>query len=222
MELSHLAAMSMFRGIREEALPGVLGSLRAQERIFERGEGICRAGDPVRAAGLLLSGEAHIEHSDLWGNQSILAGIGPGELFAEVYACTPGAVLQVGVTAVRECRVLFLELGRILDSAAADSAGAQLAGNLLRILAGKNLALTRKIHCTAPRGIRSRVLTYLSFLAVEHGSTSFDIPFNRQQMADYLCVDRSALSAELSRMQKDGLLEYGRNHFALHAAGRQV
>ena len=101
------------------------------------------------------------------------------------------------------------------DSAAADSAGAQLAGNLLRILAGKNLALTRKIHCTAPRGIRSRVLTYLSFLAVEHGSTSFDIPFNRQQMADYLCVDRSAMVRELKRMIDEGMIEIERRNVKL-------
>ena len=219
MELFNVTDTALFRGVTEDALPAVIDRLQARIQTFPRGGVICRAGEPVRAAGLLLSGEAHIEHSDFWGNQSILAGIGPGELFAEVYACMPGASLLVSVTAVRECRVLFLDIGRIISGdAVLRSIGAPLEQNLLRILAGKNLALTRKIHCTAPRSIRSRVLTYLSFQAIEHGGISFDIPFHRQHMADYLCVDRSSLSAELSRMQKDGLLEYSKNHFTLHAA----
>ena len=219
MELDQIAGSVLFRGVPREALPKVLDCLHSRTKSFARGAMICRPGEQVQSAGLLLSGEAHIEHVDPWGHQSILAGIGPGELFAEVYACMPGAVLPVGVTAVRECEVLFLDIGRVFRTEPGlCGAGALLIPNLLQVLAGKNLALTRKIHCTASKSIRSRVLTYLSFQAVEQGATTFEIPFTRQQLADYLCVDRSALSAELSRMQREGLLEYRRNRFALHAS----
>ena len=75
----------------------------------------------------------------------------------------------------------------------------------------KNLLLSNRIFCTSPKTIRSRLLTYFSRLSVKYGSSTIQIPFNRQQLADYLNLDRSALSKELGKMQQDGLIEYHKN-----------
>lgn len=132
------------------------------------------------------------------------------------YACMPGESLMVNVEAAEKCRILFLDIGKILNVCTpACSHHNRLIHNLLYIMAKKNLMLTRKIDHMGQRSIREKVMAYLSFESEKQKKKTFGIPFNRQQLADYLAVDRSALSAELSRMKKDGLIEFEKNIFTL-------
>lgn len=194
----------------------MLGCLGASVKRYEKGQTILRAGEPATSMGLVLAGGAHIESDDVWGNRSILAHVGPGQLFAETYACIPGEALLVNVIAAEKSEVLFLQASRLLSTCGnACAYHNRLIANLLQICARKNLELSRRILHTGARSIRGRLLSYLSEQAKLTGSFEFSIPFNRQQLADYLGVDRSALSNELSKMRAEGLLRCEKNAFSL-------
>ena len=194
----------------------MLKCLEAREKQFQKDETIYYVGDRVSELGLVLSGSVLIENDDLWGNRSILDRIGPGQIFAETYACVPGEKLLVTVTAAEKTEVLFLNVGKILRVCTnACSFHARLIRNLLTLSAQKNLNLSRRIFHTSAKSIRGRLLSYLSWQAVKQGSREFDIPFNRQQLADYLGVDRSAVSAELGKMKREGLIQVDRSHFRM-------
>ena len=182
---------------------------------YEKNERIFHMGDQIRELGVLLSGCIHIENHDLWGNKSILSQIDPGEIFAETYALCQEPMM-VDVTAVESCEVLFLDV-RLLQNPSYQSASwhGRLLSNLLQVSMQKNLLLSNRIFCTSPKTIRSRLLTYFYRLSVKYGSSTIQIPFNRQQLADYLNLDRSALSKELGKMQQDGLIEYHKNTVVL-------
>lgn len=214
-----LSQTMLFRGIAPEEISGMLACLHAETKTFQKGHYIFRAGDTVTCVGLVLSGSVSIEHDDVWGNKSILDHVHPGQVFAETYACVPGASLMISAVAFETTQLLLLDMGHVLHvcSNACDFHN-KLVRNLLAIASQKNLSLSRRIFHTSSKSIRGRLLSYLSFQASQQGSRAFDIPFNRQQLADYLSVDRSALSNELSKMQKDGLLTVERNHFTLIGA----
>ena len=216
MNLSILAGCALFRGIPTAELPPLLRRLHAYTREFDKFQPIYRVGDLAHALCVLLSGSAAIERDDAWGHKTLLDRIAPGNVFAETYACVPGTPMMVSAVADAPAEVLFLPTETLLSPAAQDSAHAVLLRNLLDVTAQKNLLLTRKIFHTSPKSMRGKLLSYLSAQAVQCGSDTFDIPFDRQQLADYLGVDRSALSAELSRMQRDGLISYRKSHFVLH------
>ena len=183
---------------------------------YKKGETIFHAGEKARAMGLVVSGAVEIVRDDYWGNRQILGKARPGELFGESYACMPDEIFMISAIASEDTEVLFMEVGKILTTcSSACEFHSRLIHNLLYILAGKNLMLTRNIDHMGKRSIREKVMAYLSFQAEMHRSNTFEIPFNRQQFADYLAIDRSALSAELSRMQKDGIIEYEKSRFMI-------
>lgn len=216
MDYRSLAGTSLFRGVAAEDVPSMLECLQVRSKRFRKGERIIAEGDTVPEAGLLLSGEALVTRTDFWGNRTVVSTVGEGGLFAEAFACLPGSVATVDVSALRDCEVLFLNMARVVHTCPSACAHhTALVRNLMAGLAAKNLALTGKIAHTAPKGIRGRVLSYLSAQAQDAGSGEFSIPFSRQELADYLNVDRSALSAELGRMRRDGLLEFRKNRFRL-------
>ena len=216
MDPLFLSKTVLFRGSTPEEVRAILGCLSPLQKGFDRGSTIYHTGDVVTAIGLVLSGSVYIENNDVWGNKSILDQAGPGQVFAETYACVPGEPLMISVVAAEPTEILFLDVGKILHVCSnACSFHGNLIRNLLLISSQKNLNLSRRIFHTSSKTIRGRLLSYLSFQATFHGSREFDIPFNRQQLADYLSVDRSAMSNELSKMQRDGLLRVKRNHFSL-------
>lgn len=205
----------MFSGIAPHEIAPMLDCLGAAQRTYDRYAHILSTGDTTAALGLVISGSALIQSDDLWGNTTVFDRVRPGQIFAETYACT-GEPLLVDVVAAEPCTVLFLEVGRVLHICPNTCAHHErLIRNLLSLSAQKNLNLSRKIFHTAAKSIRGRLLSYLSYQARRCGSCTFTIPFDRQQLADYLNVDRSALSAELSKMQKEGLLQTRRSHFTL-------
>ena len=194
----------------------MLHCLEVRPETFQKDEYILRAGDRVEAFGLVITGKVMIIQEDFWGNRNILAAVGAGHCFAETFACSPGAVLNVSVIAETNVQVLFLNVKRILTTCPSTcSHHSRMIRNLLSELAEKNLRLNEKITHLGQRSRRAKILSYLSAEAQRHGSAEFDIAFSRQQLADYLSVDRSGLSMELSRMQEEGLLEYRKNHFVL-------
>lgn len=167
--------------------------------------------------GIVLSGMALISCGDIWGNTSVLGHVTPGSVFAEVYACIPGEPLLITVSAAEDTTVLFMNVGRILSTCTnACPFHTRLARNLLTVCAHKSLQLSQRILHTSSKSIRGRLMSYFSQCAKQAGNSTFQIPYNRQQLADYLGVDRSAMCHELSKMQKEGLISYEKNRFSLN------
>ncbi len=216
MATNFLCNTPLFRGITSTEIEKILPCLNATTKSYEKGKYLYRMGDSVHLIGVLLSGKISIENDDLWGNKTILNMITPGNVFAETYACIPGEQLMVNIVAIEKSEVLYLNTSNVLSSCSNNcDFHNKIIRNLLAISAQKNLNLSRRSFHTAAKTIRARLLSYLSYEAAKHGSYAFDIPFNRQQLADYLNLDRSALSNELSKMTKDGILVTHQNHFVL-------
>ena len=210
-----LSACSLFAGLTQEEITAILPCLSARQTGFRRGQFLLRAGDEVRFAGVVLAGEVELLQEDFWGNRNLLAAVGPGELFAEAFACAH-AVSPVSVQCTTDGSVLYLNVRAVFSPC--EKACAQhktLSQNLIRVLAEKNMQLNEKAGFLSQRTTREKLLAYLSAQARRAGSASFRIPFDRQQLADYLSVNRSAMSAELSNMQRDGLLRTDRSCFTL-------
>lgn len=214
-DLTILTECALFHGLREAQIREMLPCLSARQSRFRRGQFLLRAGDRVAFAGILLSGEAEVLQEDFWGNRNLLAAVGPGDLFAEAFACAH-AVSPVSVLCKTDGSVLYLNVHAVFSPC--EKACAQhkaLSQNLIRVLAEKNMQLNEKAGFLSQRTTREKLLAYLSAQARRAGSASFRIPFDRQQLADFLSVNRSAMSAELSRMQREGLLCADRSSFTL-------
>lgn len=190
------------------------GCLRAAR--CAKGAVIFRTGETTRQLGIVRAGRVSIEHIDLWGGRHILSKLGPGHVFGEVYAIT-GAQLMVDAVASEDCSLLLLDVRTVLhDPVQQETSWAKtIARRLLQISAGKNLLLSARMFQTSFKKARPRIEAYLTSVARATGRTEFDIPFDRQELADYLNLDRSALSKELGRMREEGLLAFRKNHFQL-------
>lgn len=165
--------------------------------------------------GVLLEGSALIVQEDFWGGRNVVAPLLPGQLFAEAFACVPGGVLTVSVEAQSPGAALFFSARRLLEKNPPLPNRERLLRSLLTDLAGKNLRLNEKLSHMGQRTTRDKVLSYLSAQARRAGRPEFDIPFSRQQLADYLGVDRTGLSAELGRLRREGVLRFHKSHFLL-------
>ena len=194
----------------------MLSCLETREERFPKDTFLLRTGDTAESIGLVLSGSVLVVQEDIWGNRNILSKAGPGQTFAAAYACAPGSLLNVSVLAETPVTAMFLNVKRVLNVCpSACEHHSRIIRNLLGELAEKNLRFNEKLTHMGQRTTRSKIMSYLSAEAQRLGTYEFDIPFSRQQLADYLNVDRSALSAELSKMQREGLLKTERNHFTL-------
>ena len=212
-----LSKIPIFQGIEEPEIASLLQCLQATERTYQKGETILSEGSVTENMGIVLSGMALISCGDIWGNTSVLGHVTPGSVFAEVYACIPGEPLLITVSAAEDTTVLFMNVGRILSTCTnACPFHTRLARNLLTVCAHKSLQLSQRILHTSSKSIRGRLMSYFSQCAKQAGNSTFQIPYNRQQLADYLGVDRSAMCHELSKMQKEGLISYEKNLFSLN------
>lgn len=206
----------LFKNINEYDTELMLNCLAASEKKYKKGQIILKTGDYINSIYMVLSGEVHILRDDYWGNQSILTEIGEGEIFGETYACMSNIPLQVNAEVAKDCTVMELNVKKVMTTcSAACKFHSSLIQNLTSVLAEKNLLLTNKLECMSERTIRDKVMSYLYMQSQKNGSSEFDIPFNRQQMADFLAVDRSAMSKELGKLRDEGILEFKRNHFYL-------
>lgn len=217
MNYGFLSETKLFSGIKAEEIKEALDCLSAYEKSFKKGEIIYRTGQTVTDMGLVEEGSVNITVNLYWGSSIILGNIEKGKIFAETYAAVSGKEMLCDAVAAEDCRVLFINVGKLLNVCKSTCGFHQkIIHNLLRISAMKNLNLSARMLHTAPKTIRGRLISYFSQMAAETGSREFTIPFSRQELADYIGVDRSALSAELSKMQKDGILTYRKNKFKLN------
>lgn len=214
--LSTIRSTPLFSGVSEAELTAMLACLKAEKKDFPKEAFVLRAGDTAESIGLVLTGTVLVIQEDIWGNRNILSKAGLGQTFAAAYACAPGSRLNVSVVAETPVTVLFLNVKRILTVCpSACSYHSRIIRNLLGELAGKNLQFSEKLTHVGQRSTRSKIMSYLSAEAQRLGTYELDIPFSRQQLADYLGVERSGLSQELGKMKKDGLLDYRKSHFVL-------
>jgi len=221
MDYEFLCQSPLFKGASPDEVQQVVSCLDPERKMYGKGSMIYHAGDSVKAMGLVLSGSVHVESIDLLGNKSILNRISKGQVFGETYACIPEEKMMVGVTAAEDSEILFLNIRKVLKTCPnACPCHGRMVENLLFVMARKNLQLSRRNLHTAPKSIRGRLVSYLSEQAMEQGMARFTVPFNRQELADYLDVDRSALSNELGKMRREGILEVNRNEFCFKQDGR--
>ena len=214
--ISLLKNTDLFKGVEETSIGSLLQSMGARKRHFDKGNFVFYAGDDINTISIVLSGSCHIVQEDYWGNRNILTLVQKGQLFGEAFAALPSAQAIVDVVVVEEGDILFLSIDSLMRSDTSLPAEARrVLRNVMGLLAGKKIFFMKKIRYISQRSTRQKLMAYLSDEARRLGSSSFTIEFNRQQLADFLSVDRSAMSAELSRMQKDGLIEYHKDAFTL-------
>lgn len=206
----------LFAGICVEDLISMLGCLGGRKLSAVKGQIILREGDPAVQVGIVLSGAVQLVRQDYYGNRSIVARIGPGELFGETYAYAGVTSLPVSVVADENSQVLLIEARRITVSCCnACTFHNQIIFNMLHLVASKNLIFDQKIQITSKRSTREKLMAYLMNQMKLQNSSSFTIPYDRQALADYLEVDRSGLSAEISKLRKEGVLQSEKNRFTL-------
>ncbi len=217
-----LSQLPLFEGIRRSEIEPLFSCLNAKRAAYRRQEIILIAGEPAKAVGIVLSGAVQIVREDYLGNRNILSELSRGALFAESYACVQAEKLPVTAVSVTDSEVLWIDYRRIINPcSSACRFHSRLIENMLKIMAAKNILLNQKIEHISQKTLRGKILSYLSGEAAKNGADEFDIAFDRQEMADYLCVDRSALSGELGRLRRAGILDFCRNHFRLDPKARE-
>ena len=206
----------LFAGIEEENLFRMLDCLGARVISFDKKYTIFKEGSPAKYIGVMLSGIAQISRIDYYGNRSIIAEVGKGELFCEAFALAEVGELPVSVVANEECDVMLIDSSHILHTCH-NNCGfhQQLIFNLMKEVAAKTLIFHQKLEIISKRSTREKLMAYLMMRAKKVGSDRFEIPFDRQELADYLEVDRSGLSVEISKLRREGVIDCEKNTFVL-------
>jgi len=211
-----LKTVELFKGIEEVDLRALLSCLSAKIVHFEKNRIVFMSGESINRFGVVLSGQVQVYQEDYYGNKSIFANVGEGHLFGEAFAFAEVKTLPVSVQTTAGSDLLFIDCRRLATPcSSACTFHSRLVSNMLNIIARNNVSLTQKIEFTSKRTTREKLLSYLSAQAQRAGSGSFTIPFNRQELADFLSVDRSGLSAELGRLRDEGVLKFHKNRFEL-------
>ncbi|MDY4587060.1 MAG: Crp/Fnr family transcriptional regulator [Oscillospiraceae bacterium] len=211
-----LQKTQLFSGIGEEETEAMLNCLQARLRSYKKGEFVLRQGERLDKIMVLAEGKLHIQRDDHWGNRSIINMISPSEMFGEAFAAPESGAILNDVLAVEDSVVLLFDVNRIITVCpSACRYHSKVVQNLFCAISEKNRKLVQKLGYMSERTTRGKLIAYLSDEAKRHNSSEFTIPFNRQQLADYLSVDRSAMSAELCRMRDEGLLKFQKNRFVL-------
>ena len=215
--LGALRRVALFHGMEDRELLSMLDCLGARLRQYSKGDVIFHAGDPATHLGAVLTGQVQVSRTKADGQRVVMGEIRPGGLFAESFACARAESLPVTVTAAADAAVLLIDCGRIsAPCSAACTFHTRLISNLLQVLAEKNLSLAGKLGHLSGRTIRERLLSYLEEQAARTGRATVTVPFDRQALADYLCVDRSALSRTIGALQREGVLTVRRDRFTLN------
>ena len=214
--LELLETLPLFDGINRNDIPVILNRLKSTASSYEKGEYIRLEGDAADFIGIVLEGEIHVLQDDYYGNRNINFSFHAGDMFAEAFACAEAAELPVDILATSRAYILFLDRSMLFGECSKTCAfHSILIRNLLKIVAGKNMLLNQKLSYSSHKTTGEKIMAYLSDQAKLHHSSEFIIPFNRQELADYLGVERSAMSAEISRLQKQGRLTTRQSYFKL-------
>lgn len=206
----------MFSGVGDDEISSMLSCLGARLSEFKKGDYVLRQGEHIGNIMVLVRGNLHIQNDDYWGNRSILGHIGVGDMFGEAYVAPESGPILNDVVAIEDSAVIFFDVKRIITTCpSACNFHALVVQNLFFAISEKNRKLVQKLGHMSKRSTREKLISYLSQESKRHNSSSFTIPFNRQQLADFLSVDRSAMSNELCKMRDEGLLEFQKNQFKL-------
>lgn len=206
----------LFRNVNEAEISSMLNCLQARKRSYKKGEYVFHQGDVIDHITVLVEGGLHIQRDDYWGNRSIVNIVGVGEMFGEAYAASEHNIILNDVVAVEDSTVVFFDIKRLLTvCSTACRFHSMVVQNLFFAMSEKNRQLMQKLGHMSERTTREKLMSYLSEQAKKQNSSSFSIPFNRQQLADFLSVDRSAMSNELCKMRDDGLIVFEKNRFEL-------
>lgn len=213
-EYQILEKVSLFQGIQKSEISDVLNCMDSNTKKYSKNQIIVREGMKMNNLGIILDGSVQVIREDIMGNRMIVASLFSGEIFGETFACAGVDASPVSVIADEDSTILWIALTRIVTPCTtACDFHSQLIMNLLQILAKKNLYLNNKMELLSKRSIREKILSYLAEQANKHKTAVFEIPLNRNEMADYLCIDRSAMSRELSKLKEEGILDYHKNSF---------
>lgn len=211
-----LRKCSLFNNIEDENLISMLGCLGATVKTYSKKETVIEEGEAARYIGIVLTGSAQIIRIDYFGNRSIVSNLEPSEMFGESFACAEVQSIPISVIANEQSEIMIIDCQRIMHPCSNGcNFHQQIIFNLMRIMATKNIMFHQKIEITSERTTREKLMTFLMLQAKKWNSNSFQIPFDRQELADYLQVDRSGLSAEISKMRNEGILKSHKNHFEL-------
>ena len=214
--LEILKKCPLFEGIEGDDLLRMLTCLGARVVFFDKKYTVMSEGTPAKYIGIVLSGSAQIIQIDYYGNRSILGTVEQSQVFAEAFACAETPSIPVTVIADEPCEIMLIDCSHILHTCNNNCGFHQrLIFNLMKDLAKKTIIFHQKIEITSKRTTREKLLTYLALQAKRADSNSFDIPFDRQELADFLEVDRSGLSAEISKLRAEGVLQSHKQHFKL-------
>lgn len=214
--LNTLKKCPLFNDVSDDNIIKMLACLKARTEIFDKHYTVFSEESPAKYIGIVLSGSVQITRTDYYGNRSILGNLCEGELFGEAFACMQMTSMPVSVIANEKSEIMFIDCEHILHTCQKGCPHhQQLIYNLVKVLAAKTVMFQQKIEIISRRTTREKLLTYLTICAKKNNKNSFKIPFNRQELADYLEVDRSGLSSEISKLRKDGVLECKRNYFKL-------
>ena len=214
--VSVLKRTQLFAGVGDDEIASMLSCLGARLYTYKNGEYVLRQGEHLNDIIVLVNGNLHIQKDDYWGNRSILGQIAVGEMFGEAYIAPESGALLNDVVAVDDSAVIFFDVKRIITTCSSVCRfHAMVVQNIFFAISEKNRKLVQKLGHMSKRSTREKLISYLSEEAKKHNSSSFTIPFNRQQLADFLSVDRSAMSNELCKMRDEGMLEFNKNQFKL-------
>ena len=214
--VSILKRTQMFAGVGDDEIISMLSCLGARLSTYKKGEYVLRQGEHLSDITVLVAGSLHIQKDDYWGNRAILSEISVGDMFGEAYVAPESGALLHDVVAVEDSAVILFNVNRMLTTcSSACRFHTMVVQNMFFSISEKNRSLVRKLSHMSERSTRAKLISYLSEQAKKQNSPSFTIPFNRQQLADFLSVDRSAMSNELCKMRNEGLLEFKKNRFKL-------
>lgn len=214
--LKILMESSLFRGVAEQDLKAMLNCLGATERKYKKNDVILLAGTKVTSVGILIDGTAQITRDDAEGNRAILSELERADLFAEAYVAAGSVEIPITVIATSDCRIVWIPFNKIVGSCSNSCSFHQtLVQNMMRVIALKNILMNEKMRILACKTTKEKLMTYLSDYSERAGKNKFKIPFSRNELADFLSVDRSAMSRELSRLRDEGYLRFHKNEFEL-------
>ena len=214
--MQEVGAYPLFSGVEQENLPAMLQCLGYRAERYAKGTFISMEGEHLQNIGVVIRGSVDMIKEDFWGNKTILMRMQQGMIFGESFICGSSAMATVSFRAPEEAVVLFLPFRRVMHTCTnACAFHHRLIENMVQLIADKNLELMRKVEVVTKRTLREKILAYLSQQAQLQGGDYFEIPLGRMELAEYLCVDRSALTRELTNMKNEGILDYDRNVFRL-------
>lgn len=216
MNTKVLESNALFQDVKREDLESMLTCLNAAEKSYKKGNFILLKGDSVTNIGIVIKGMVHVLQEDRGGTQVIIANLEQGDIFAETFVCAKLSHIPVSVLSVTDTVILWINYTRILTTCSSTCVfHTKLIENMLKLVASKNLILNQKMEILSKRTIREKLLLYLQIQQGQEGNNPFTIPFSRSGLADYLCIDRSAMSRELCKMREEGLLTFQKNIFTI-------